>query len=435
MPNFTTGPTNLPDVGELRYNGCLFGPLFETKVSCTPVQDNAKRTIKLCEYTISVDGYVTLPAGAINIGATMATLYRLLTAQGGSLVYKGKALDIIVTPSKELEWGPVPEMLEFQPLGAGGSAKISWKVVVRTTPPAFDNIGGSKQIMQLNYDASVTYDEAGYSGLSVKGTMQIPSSSIGRNGRNLLGTVDNCRAFLDSRIMKGIDLGRFRITNRNFNFSRDKMTMDWEVTAEEKPYMDLPPSCTLAHGSYNVRPVQVTKGGGGLGNWLCTLKATYTVAGGYPRIRAWYAFLLLMYLRMQQSKIVPKDGIPPKKGPYQEFLEEVLVKIPKDTLSSKPWIIDFSIDEGMYLDSRTISFSTSWRLLCAFKYINIGSGLWRKLPEAKQNKGSRDQKNNFWARSMTQNALLGNIMGSQSWLPNQIDPSLDVIIDMGSTSV
>ena len=28
--NFTTGPATLPDVGELSYNKCVFGPLFNT---------------------------------------------------------------------------------------------------------------------------------------------------------------------------------------------------------------------------------------------------------------------------------------------------------------------------------------------------------------------------------------------------------------------
>src|SRR5690348_6338704 len=86
---YATGPSVLEDVGSLSYNGCLFSPLFETKVSGNLVQDDAKRTIKITEYTLSADGYVTLPDGATDINANMNTLRSRLEQQGGALIYRG----------------------------------------------------------------------------------------------------------------------------------------------------------------------------------------------------------------------------------------------------------------------------------------------------------------------------------------------------------
>jgi hypothetical protein len=98
--NYTTGPSPLPDLiddsAQLSYNGCRFSPLFTSKVSGKVVQDEARRTTKYMEYIVEADGYVTLPAGATNIAPTMANLCRLLTAQGGTLVYLGRGMDLVV---------------------------------------------------------------------------------------------------------------------------------------------------------------------------------------------------------------------------------------------------------------------------------------------------------------------------------------------------
>lgn len=436
--SYHTGPATLADdprrpntvSGTLKYNGCVFSPLFETKVSGNPVKDNAKRTVKYIEYTITVDGYVTLSDGLDDISSTMATLYRLLTAQGGSLVYKGRGLDIVSNGSADVSWGPTPELLEFQPLGAGRSAKISWKVITRLPPPVTTAVGGSVLgplgpaplaslgIIQLNYETSVSYDDAGYSTVSIKGTLEAPP--MGRSPtqatRTVETTVDRYRHYLEDRILKGIDLGRFHVTRRNFSVSRDKQTMEWDFEAEEKPYMDLPEHCTLARGSYNIRPL---KQGMGTVQWLCTLRATYTVARSERRDWAYVAFLTLMFTRMQQTLLVPNpfDSTPQAR------------RVGGKVVSKKPWIISFTIDEGLYLDSRTITFSATWQLLCSFSQLMIAGGVWRKVEE-----GGRNQDKNLWAQSMILSRS-GNIMGSKSWLANELDPKLDVIIDLGSTGV
>ena len=91
--NFTTGPATLPDVGTLSYNGGTFSPMFESNISGTAIKDEARRTVKLMEYVLTVDGYVTLEGGNDSIAPTMANLRRLLTAQAGALTYNGRGFD------------------------------------------------------------------------------------------------------------------------------------------------------------------------------------------------------------------------------------------------------------------------------------------------------------------------------------------------------
>lgn len=480
--SFTTGAVTLHDTGELSYNGCIFSPLFETKISGKAVTDNANRTIKYMEYTLVADGYVTTPAGSSNIVPAMRKLRDLLTAQGGELIYRGRGFDLTVNTGRnvgggggvpgrgaaivnlgklanlDVAWGPVPQLIEFQPLGGGKSAKVQWKVVTRIPEIA----GKGPGLLQLNCETGVSYGEDCFSTLTIRGTLEIPlTRSLGQKERGVPRTVDDYRNLISARILKGIDLSRFRVTRREFNVSRDKRTLEWDVTAEELPYMNIPPDCTIARGNYNVRPAKV---GMGLVAWLCTLKATYTVRHGALRREAWLWFLKLLRLRMLQSESEPSFSDPPeiaeKQAPKKAgvgkrlgraatvgglaFAGAALLGGPPGwialagatigalTTSDDPgteglpnanrraWLIDFTVDEGLYLDSKTVTFSATWRLICKFQYILLASGLWMKV-------GETDARgNNLWAASMR------DISGSRSWLENRLDPTLDVIVDFGS---
>lgn len=456
--NFTTGTTNLPDVGTLSYNGCVFSPLFTTQIGGQVVKDNAGRTTKVMEYNLEADGYVTLPAGAADINPAMNNLRQLLTVHAGILIYKGRGFDLVVNTlpnNRDAMWGPVPELIEFQPLGGGLSAKVKWKVKVRISEstiealaqPSGRGAGTLSPLLQFNCETTVAYGADGYSSLGVKGTMEIPLTRPTQATRTVELTVDNFRDQLQARIFAGIDLARFTITQRDFNVSRDKRTMEFDVKAEEKPYMDLPPDCTVAHGNYSVKPA---KAGMGLVLWLCTLRGTYVVRADRGRRTAWFAFLQLLRLRMGESRFgTGGQAAPAPAGGGGSFFGDLLrgavaganplsgftnfnLFRPSDSSSAisgalgvsdqRAFLIDFSIDEGLFLDSKTVTFSATWKLITQFQSILVASGLWKKLPET--NRGGRGTQN-LWALSVR------DVMGSQSWLPNQLDPALDFIVDFG----
>lgn len=455
--DFTTGPTTLPDVGELSYNGAVFSPLFETTASGVVVKDAANRTVRFVEYTITADGYVTAPTGLLveaardRVASSISTLRQLLTAQGGQLTYIGRGCELRINPAgaandaavTDVAWGPVPELIEFQPLGGGLSAKVRWQVKVRI-PEGSPAAGGvaAARLLQFNYETVVSYDEAGYSSLSIKGTLEVPlTRSPDQNSRTLSSTVDDLRTQIDTRIMSGMDFSRFRVVRRNLSVSRDKRTLEWDFSFEEKPYMDLPKACGLARGTYSVRPA---KAGMGLCLWLCTLRATYNVRADRPRRAAWWPFLALLRLRMAASAL---GNVPDLNGNQNPGIANVLRNVGAERFfpqqvaaiedignvwkrffpgqrravegSLNAWLIDFNFDEGVYLDSGTMSFSATWRLVTTFSHIMLASGLWTKVPE-RQADGQ-----NVWAVSMS------DINSSQSWLPNRLDPARDIIVDFG----
>ena len=83
----------------------------------------------------------------------------------------------------------------------------------------------------------------------------------------------------------------------------------------------------------------------------------------------------------------------------------------------KAIIIDFSGDEGLYLDSKTMTFSATWRLTRTISAILIASGLWKKVPF---------DGGTFWSTSVT------DISGWQGNLQNNLDPTQDLIVDFGA---
>lgn len=448
---FTTGVTQLPDIGTLSYNGCDFGPLFETKVSGLDVKDHANRVTKYIEYTITVDGYVTLPNGATSISTPMETLYRLISEPGGKLNYVGRGLDLVVNvgdSDRDVGWGPIPEVLEFQPLGGGLSAKIRWEVKVRLPnkpagPPPLGH-GPELPFLQFNYETTLSYGEDGFSSASMRGVLEIPMTRRTVTTRTVPTTADSLRSEIENRLMAGIDLSRFRLTKRDFSVSRDKRTLEWDWSWEEKPYMDLPPYCMVARGNFNIRPA---KAGMGLCLWLCTLRATYNVAMGNARRVAWEAFLALVRLRMDQSErgvlsaadsarlaptlrpIVSGSAVPTPRSAIEWWTAIARAAAfgppaPGRARPWKAWLVDFSVDEGLYLDSKTTTFSVTWRLITTFSHILVASGLWRKVPE--RSAGVVGPRNR-WSTSVR------DISGSSSWLPNFLDPSLDALVDFGGS--
>ena len=80
----------------------------------------------------------------------------------------------------------------------------------------------------------------------------------------------------------------------------------------------------------------------------------------------------------------------------------------------------FANDEGLYLDSKTITFQASWWLFTSFSELLFASGLWQ-LPIGFHGETGK----NLWAITLRQiSGWKGTLAARQSNLQ-------DVIVDMG----
>jgi hypothetical protein len=466
----STGIAPLPDIGQLAYNGVTFSSLYTSKQSGRVVQDEAHRTTMFVEWTLQVDGHVTLSNPLLQVpgsgtDTSMTLLRQRLSAHAGTLTYTGRGFGpFTINPPgggglRDVAWGPMPKVLDFKPLGQGNGAFVSWQVTCRVpelpglvTPapaptipptPGLPRIGilvpVLATVLQWNYECSLTFGEDGYSGLAIHGTLEVPITRSTVIDRTVPTTVD---AFRLAWMNLQIDLTKFRVVRRSFNYSRDKRKCDWEYVAEELPPMGLPLYCTDARGTMSIRRSGKKVFLGAANIWTISLKATYTVRGDQPRRIAYENFCALWYYRMSQSangkftyladtappgtpKPLPKPANP---LPFtivttaiaffrQLFSQPTAVAVQPKVKTGYAIPIDFSVDEGLYLDSKTVTFEAVWTLLTDLPSLLNASGIWRWLP------GSTG---GLWAA-----ATLSTVMGSSSWLTNQLNPNQDVIVDLG----
>lgn len=523
----STGAAVLPDIGTLAYNGVTFSQLYKSSVNGNAIPDAASRTVRFMEYTITVEGMVTLNDGDVTTDNSWVNLRQRLDQYAGTLTYQGKGFGPLVVNKPggvlwDVNWGPKPQTLEFQPLGSSRSAMIRWTVKVCIPelqpgeplpvfpfppgipsspggspgdtlpgfPPGIPGGGGSPgfppgipggggglgrtraaglgaaggvagaggvaimaligPVIQHNNEISISYDEDQYSSINIRGTLEIPITRRTVTDRSIPYTVDDYRqAFLD--FAGAVDLTRFRVSKRSFHVSRDRRTCEWELTIDELPPMGIPPGSTTARGRMTVRPWSPTgKGTNGLVSWMMSLRCTYTIRKDFPRRMAWAAFIALLKYRMEQytSDMVPKltgkaatDSNPlvPSPGSYgfwRDFIPAPLrvqtdalkwardllageagvsKRLPAKFLGARLW--HFGYDEGLYLDSKTITFEASWFAIFSFAYVLRATGLWNWLP------GSVGGTN--WSISMQ------DITGWKGVLDNRINSAAEAIVDLG----
>lgn len=455
VQEYSTGACVLPDIGQLQYNGIEFSSLYTSTLSGKQIQDDAGRTVKGVEYSLSVEGVVTLNTGEDTTDAAWVRLRRQLSVDAGILYYERKGFGSVLVNApggvKDMAWGPKPKVLEFRPLGGSRAALIRWEVTYMV--PELASIPNPLPVVQFNSEISISYDDEGFTKLSIHGVLEIPMTRLSVGDRTVPTSVDAYREKYMDAVAASFDLTRFRITNRHFRISRDRRTMDWEFTAEELPYMGLPLGATSARGTFSVR---TEKNNPALFPWICSMRCTYTIQIGASRRLAWMHFISLLRYRMQCSTFgvvpstrspasAPHESIPASitslagtlaspffLGPFATagILKDIARSIlgaekrtfatKKDDRACIP--LSFEIDEGLYLDSRKITFGATWKLICSFSTLLFAAGIWKYPGGPEHGMESRT----LWATSVRK------IMGSRSWLANSVIGDADVIVDMGS---
>jgi hypothetical protein len=213
--------------------------------------------------------------------------------------------------------------------------------------------------------------------------------------------------------------------------------LEWDFSLEELPPMGVPEGMLTARGNFTVKP-EKTGPLAGLVQWICTLRGTYTVPKGQPRRLAYIAFTTLWNFRMRQSVLgsLPADIVLTQvqnaaHAAFAANAPEFFTLFPdyqaaataaqnavnnSQAITRRALPLSFLIDEGIYLDSKTISFEASWRIITSFNNLIVATGLWQS---------SGLEGGNRWATSVK------NISGPFSWLDNSVDPAALAIVDFG----
>jgi hypothetical protein len=275
------------------YNGVVFTSLYRSRISSRPVLDEAQRTVVYVEHTLEIDGYITPSINSVD--AKWEIIRQDLTAVGGELLYYDKGFGELIVNStlrlvRDVKWGPIPEIVDFYPLGGDcNAARIRWRCTTRI--PECADAKYRDALLAYNYDATYTIDQDGYTTLRVAGYIEVPMARDTVRTRTLPDSVDRYRVLLNSPAPLG-----FQRKTRTFRISQDKRRLDFNYT-EEEIYSPLPDRVTSIQARQSVRNINI-----GFQHWSMTIDATITMARGTAKHLALAAFLNLVFHR--QEKVI-----------------------------------------------------------------------------------------------------------------------------------
>lgn len=281
-------------LGVTRYNGYTFDGACEAKASIEFVKDEAGRTVIYQRITITVSGYIT--------GGTTDTdflsLRNRLGKQGAALTFTGHGLgsDLIVNAGggcKDVRWGPIPEVLEWEPAGANQAVHFVWRCTTHIACCGAGVSDPTSGILACNYAVNYNVNDRGYTTRTITGYLQIAQTRI-PGTRNIPDTADSYR--------RRIDPGAPANFKRSWDWSvsTDKSRLDFKVVDTEiesrNAYPEGVVKINAGHRAF------WSRAGGQSMILRNRLSMEIEMAAGYSPAAAWRIFGLLFNQRVQASR-------------------------------------------------------------------------------------------------------------------------------------
>lgn len=460
MQSLTESP-GLPVVGELRYGDVQFEELLKSKIVGRPEWDRARRSVKYIKYVLEVDGYVITNKSAPN-DDTWSKMRYTLQQPGLVLKYTDRGFGNFTVNGGnnglvDVCNGPKPELLEFTPLGARLAARIIWKceICVPEIKRGGRTVTGStgsyqtpftRGILAFNWSTDLSFGDDGYASYVVEGEMEIA---------RVYGVPDNIemyRAYTEPQLPAG-----FKPTRRVFRVDDAKQKIAFSYAYAELPPMGLPVKCTKAGGSYNVS----STGNVAAVQWSATLSASYTVVPTGPRREAYMRFLglLLDRIRHVDTNAIPVvslggtstatnlvgaallfasgntsgaalAAVSPPTQPTVGVNVAVNAQGQVVGVAGRKGnviIRKFTINEGLYEDSKVSSFECNWTFCTTFPSIFAASGAWRPMADCAGQVNAAGQ--DVWVAEMA------SIVGYTSWYNYGFRPQAEVVISPNSAAI
>ncbi len=324
-------------IQRLQYGDFVFNPATtETlRMTATPVQDEAGRTIKYVDHYLMVRT-VIVGEEPETTDAAVQSAVNTLTSQGKNLVYQQKgfgrfninvgggailgaavnaAQGVLASPQRDAAWGPVPQVVDCRPLADNHAWELVWGVSVRI--PRCENAKYQDAVMDFGYEVTYGQDYGGYGTRTVKGHLEVAMTRPPGGGRRLRATADD---YLDG-IVIDVPAG-FRQTGFSHTLALNHSRLDFVCEQEQLPGI-VPPlgvlKVRLGLKESNIESGNFVK-------WAVTIDGEYEMASGRHQSLANAHFLAVVADRQRElsKRIpVPKDaankGAGP--GPWQKLKE------------------------------------------------------------------------------------------------------------------
>jgi len=401
----------LSQPGIVFYNGVLFnGPELETlQLDGRPVPDSSGRTVMFVVWTITLR--TVLNISAISPAAMDTVVQRLrarLTAYGGEFHYEQQGMPLVVnipptgnsigeasnqgfypvgdpagttSTTRDVVWGPKPQLLSFKLLGAGTSADVKWTVEIAIPECSNAKFAGAENLLEFNYSLSFDIDRSGYTKRIMRGHLRVPQTRISQDNRKLSYSADDARELIYPPLVPG-----YRRTPGVFNLSEDKCKLDFTITDEEMGPNYFNEHVVDATANHTVKTSKAFSR-----RWFGTLSATYELGKLRRRDEAFAHFFTLFTDRRNQAKLE------------------------RDKVKGAAIVLNVEISEPEIFGRRGAAFAATYFFTSTLEGIVEASGLWRPVP------GTLGSK---WTAS------LAKFLDSRGLAQQRFDASSEVIIDL-----
>ena len=338
----------------LSYNGVQFSVLYKSKISGRPILNESRRAVKCVEYTIEVRSYVTFASETTD--STMQSLRTLLTKPAGELHYDNKgfgslAVNVPGGAVWDAEWGPIPELIDYDPIGNDQAALVTWVVKTRIPECSYPPKAVNFKFKTMAFDYSVDYkvDRHGLTTVTTSGYIEIPITRKSIGDTTLQDNADAYYNLVYTPLAPG-----YQREEQPRKLSMDRRRLDFSFIDRQMVRDGLPNYCTDADGSYSIRSKN-----GAMVQWSGAISATYTVLNTAPRDTAWTNFFLLV---MDRLNVIKKNST----GVY--------------------YLTGVDVDEGLYRSGNTVKLAINFIFGMNLVDLLGKSGLFRTVPNTEWSK-------------------------------------------------
>lgn len=329
--------------GGITYNGFDFPPALHSSIQYTFVKDSTGRATKYVEGRITVEGIIAEDVGEYTNEELYSNIRTILSQPGKSLQITNQGLgDLTIDHTTNFVFGPHPEVLLWEPIGAYKAARIVWTCSYTTLSCSPTASFGGFLIVEYAQEVSFSISKEGMTTYTTTGHVEIDNLRVGNGTQK---SPDGLRDHLNFP-----RLANFHRETR-WTTSPDRLTLSFSITDTEIP-SDVP----YAPGMVDMQVNERLKGGQAQGEiWSYSLNGSITIGANVPRVYAWVAFLNVVQSRISQiTQGTTKDGTTAQLIlPTYEFENEIY--------------------------GRSLRFSISYTIVCRLQDILKASGIWRPV--------------------------------------------------------
>ncbi len=299
----------LPTAAVVSYNGVTFNSLVRSNISGEPQYDDAGRTVIYVTYTLEVDGYITPGAYGGGAGVTstdMVNIRAALQRPGGALVITGTGFgDLSVnfnTAPHDVEWGPKPRLLSWNPIGSASACLVKWRCEFRVPECASASYFG---ILSWNYSFAIDIDNRGLTTRTIRGHVALPNAKRAVNDP-YLRNYQNIDA-LKERLRPSLPQGFKR--KQSFVEAPDRSKLEFTFTDEEIPGPNAyPPGISDINAKVTVR-VTAQGDAGAFTRYMWVFTGQATAEAGQPPNTVGDRLLFIMTYRLgvMKNRLATKD--------------------------------------------------------------------------------------------------------------------------------